>query len=183
MGIGLNVRRMRDKFLGSFTTTYSLRPVGDDYGSVFRQYPELWKVFVADADMPGRYKLVAERGSRPAGAPPHRFLHACYTIPVHFLWCQCLLQVRNGITPCQKGEVLSLFCMPPGLLDEAEALAAVCRCHQVRRYFLLLSATPSYEYGQQLAWLSSPTMDIITGHMPQVVLRGVRSESRARVFG
>ena len=68
MGIGLNVRRMRDKFLGSFTTTYSLRPVGDDLGSVFRQWPELWKVFVADADAPGRFRLAAERGSRPAGA-------------------------------------------------------------------------------------------------------------------
>ncbi|KAK9836144.1 hypothetical protein WJX81_004435 [Elliptochloris bilobata] len=67
VGIGLNVRRMRDKFLGSFTTTYSLRPVGDDLGSVFRQWPELWKVFVADADAPGRFRLAAERGSRPAG--------------------------------------------------------------------------------------------------------------------
>ena len=67
VGIGLNVRRMRDKFLGSFTTTYSLRPVGDDLGSVFRQWPEQWKVFVADADAPGRFRLAAERGSRPAG--------------------------------------------------------------------------------------------------------------------
>lgn len=67
VGIGLNVRRMRDKFLGSFTTTYSLRPVGDDLGSVFRQWPEQWKVFVADADSPGRFWLAAERGSRPAG--------------------------------------------------------------------------------------------------------------------
>jgi hypothetical protein len=69
VGIGLNVRRMRDQFLGSFTTTYSLRPVGDDFGTVFRQYPDQWKVFLADAGLPGRFKLVAERADRPAGAP------------------------------------------------------------------------------------------------------------------
>jgi len=66
VGVGLNVRRMRSKFLKSFTTTYSLRPI-QDYGAVFRCYPGLWKVFLADEELQGRYKLVAERPSRPAG--------------------------------------------------------------------------------------------------------------------
>ncbi|KAK9814519.1 hypothetical protein WJX72_007274 [[Myrmecia] bisecta] len=65
-GIGLNVRRMRDRFLSTFVTTYSLRPIGDA-GSVFRRYPSLWQVFMEDPSMPGRYKLAAERAERPAG--------------------------------------------------------------------------------------------------------------------
>ncbi len=45
VGIGLNVRRMREDFLAEFNTTYSLRPVGD-VGSVFRRYPGMWQVGV-----------------------------------------------------------------------------------------------------------------------------------------
>ena len=66
VGIGLNVRRLRDDFLSTFATTYSLRPIGD-VGTVFRQYPGQWMVFVEDAAAPGRYRLVAERPSAPAG--------------------------------------------------------------------------------------------------------------------
>ena len=66
VGIGLNVRRMQTQLMGSFTTAYSLRPVGD-VGSVFRRFPEPWKVFVEDPDTQGRYVLAAERDSRPAG--------------------------------------------------------------------------------------------------------------------
>ena len=66
VGVGLNVRRLRESFLKDFATTYSLRPVGD-VGSVFRRYPGLWQVFVQDNDLPGRYKLVAESASRPGG--------------------------------------------------------------------------------------------------------------------
>ena len=68
MGIGLNVRRMQTQLLGTFVTCYSLRPVGD-VGSVYRRYPDPWKVFVEDSENPGRYKLAAERTSRPAGEP------------------------------------------------------------------------------------------------------------------
>lgn len=57
---------MRDRFLGTFTTTYSLRPIGEE-GTVFRKYPDLWKVFVSDVTTPGRYILAAERPNRPAG--------------------------------------------------------------------------------------------------------------------
>lgn len=69
VGIGLNVRRMRDQFLSTFTTTYSLCPIGD-IGTVFRCYPAMWQVFVEDPELPGRYRLAAERPSRPAGTPP-----------------------------------------------------------------------------------------------------------------
>jgi len=66
VGVGLNVRRMRDSFLSSFVTAYSLRPI-DTVGSVFRRYPGLWQVFVEDPEAPGRYKLIAEEPKRPAG--------------------------------------------------------------------------------------------------------------------
>jgi len=66
VGVGLNIRRLRETFLKDFVTTYSLRPVGD-VGSVFRRYPGLWQVFVQDASFPGRYVLAAERPSRPGG--------------------------------------------------------------------------------------------------------------------
>lgn len=58
---------MRDQFLTTFVTTYSLRPI-EEIGSVFRRYPGLWQVFVADDAMPGRYKLAAEQRTRPAGS-------------------------------------------------------------------------------------------------------------------
>jgi len=66
VGIGLNVRRMRDEFTSTFTTTYSLRPL-EEYGTVFRRYPDMWKVFLADQEVEGRFNLIAERSSRPAG--------------------------------------------------------------------------------------------------------------------
>ncbi|KAI3430548.1 hypothetical protein D9Q98_005141 [Chlorella vulgaris] len=66
VGVGLAIRRMRDSFLSRFTTTYSLRPIAE-VGSVFRRYPGSWQVFVQDPDVQGRYKLVAERLSRPGG--------------------------------------------------------------------------------------------------------------------
>lgn len=64
-GIGLNVRRMRSRFLSTFTTAYSMRPFGD--GTVFKKYPEIWKVFVDDPDVLGRYLLAGESFDRPAG--------------------------------------------------------------------------------------------------------------------
>jgi len=66
VGLGLNARRLRSNFLARFTTTYSLRPIGD-VGSVFRRYPEQWKVFVEEPGTPGRYLLAATTASRPAG--------------------------------------------------------------------------------------------------------------------
>lgn len=53
VGIGLNARRLREKFTNRFNITYSLRPVGE-LGTVFRRYPELWKVFVEEPGLPGR---------------------------------------------------------------------------------------------------------------------------------
>ncbi|CAK0787516.1 hypothetical protein CVIRNUC_010736 [Coccomyxa viridis] len=65
VGLGLNVRRMRNEFLSLFTVTYSLRPLGET-ASVFRQYPGQWQVFLEDAASPGRYKKIAERSERPS---------------------------------------------------------------------------------------------------------------------
>ncbi len=67
VGVGLSIRRMRDNFLSAFTTTYSLRPIAD-VGSVFRRYPGMWMVFVQDGEVQGRYKLIAERLSRPGAS-------------------------------------------------------------------------------------------------------------------
>lgn len=53
VGIGLNARRLRESFTNRFNITYSLRPVGE-VGTVFRRYPELWKVFVEEPELPGR---------------------------------------------------------------------------------------------------------------------------------
>lgn len=66
VGVGLAMRRLRERFLGEFMTTYSLRPIGD-IGSVFKRFPSQWQVFIADNDAPGRYVLAAERPSRPGG--------------------------------------------------------------------------------------------------------------------
>lgn len=66
VGIGLTVRRLRDDFLSTFPLTYALRPIGD-VGTVFRRWPDPWRVFVADPASPGRYKLAAERDVAPVG--------------------------------------------------------------------------------------------------------------------
>ncbi len=62
-GIGLNARRLRDRFVGQFTVSYSLRPVAD--GTVFKKYPGMYKVFGPDAQRPGRFKMLAEQPGRP----------------------------------------------------------------------------------------------------------------------
>lgn len=59
VGIGLNVRRLRDGFLASFATAYALRPVGE-VGTVYKRWPGKWQVFVEDESAPGRYKLAGD---------------------------------------------------------------------------------------------------------------------------
>ena len=54
VGIGLNARRLRQSFTNRFNITYSLRPVGE-LGTVYRRYPEQWKVFVEEPELPGRW--------------------------------------------------------------------------------------------------------------------------------
>lgn len=66
VGLGLNARRIRGNFLKPFVVTYSLRPIGD-IGSVFRRYPGMWKVFLEEETMPGRYRLIQESAARPQG--------------------------------------------------------------------------------------------------------------------
>ena len=65
-GIGLNVRRMRQNFLNRFSVTYSLRPI-EDFGAQLKRYPEMWKIFLADPELPGRYCLAKELVNRPSG--------------------------------------------------------------------------------------------------------------------
>ena len=59
VGIGLNVRRLRDGFLSTFATAYALRPVGE-VGTVYKRWPGKWQVFVEDETSPGRYKLAGD---------------------------------------------------------------------------------------------------------------------------
>jgi hypothetical protein len=73
VGIGLNMRRMRQRFQAQFVTTYSIRPIGD-IGTIFRRWPAQWKVFLQDEVHPNRYALVAERSMRPAGDELDRIL-------------------------------------------------------------------------------------------------------------
>ncbi|KAJ7526753.1 hypothetical protein O6H91_16G021600 [Diphasiastrum complanatum] len=63
VGIGLNVRRMRENFLSTFTSVYSLRPVFA--GAIFKSYPGIWQIFLEDKERPGRYLLAKEQMSRP----------------------------------------------------------------------------------------------------------------------
>ena len=55
--------------------TYALKPVGEN-ASLFRAYPDPWKVFVADEASVGRYMLAAQMASPP---------------PRAFLWCWTVL--------------------------------------------------------------------------------------------
>lgn len=63
VGVGLNVRRMRERLLGKFTTVYSVRPRQD--ATIFRHYPGLWQIFLEDRNQPGRLVLAKEQPSRP----------------------------------------------------------------------------------------------------------------------
>jgi len=67
VGIGLGNRIMQKRFMPKFTHTYYLSPMGGGAVSVFRKYPGLWQVWRERADMEGRYDLLFEQASRPAG--------------------------------------------------------------------------------------------------------------------
>ncbi|KAF3341582.1 adenylate kinase 5 [Carex littledalei] len=58
VGVGFNVRNLRKKFLSTFTTVYSMKPLDD--GAIFRCYPDTWKVFYDDKTRPNRYLLAQE---------------------------------------------------------------------------------------------------------------------------
>lgn len=63
VGVGLNVRRLRENFMRSFTTVYSIRPVAT--GAIFRCYPGPWQIFLDDPQEPGRYILMRQQGRKP----------------------------------------------------------------------------------------------------------------------
>ncbi|KAJ3683621.1 hypothetical protein LUZ60_013848 [Juncus effusus] len=58
VGVGFNVRNLRKKFLSTFTTVYSMKPL--ETGAIFRNYPGMWKVFYDDVSRPNRYLLAKE---------------------------------------------------------------------------------------------------------------------------
>ena len=62
-GVGLNARRLRDRFVGGFTVAYSLRPFGQ--GTVFKRFPGIYKVFGPDAEQRERLVLLQESVRRP----------------------------------------------------------------------------------------------------------------------
>ncbi|KAH9560201.1 hypothetical protein CY35_06G094400 [Sphagnum magellanicum] len=64
VGIGLNVRRLRERLLNKCTTVYHLRPLGTM--TIFRKYPGLWQVFLDDVKRPGHLILAKEQSSRPS---------------------------------------------------------------------------------------------------------------------
>ncbi|KAL3683384.1 hypothetical protein R1sor_001406 [Riccia sorocarpa] len=63
VGIGLNIRRMREFFLSTFNVVYSMRAL--PFGAIFRQFPGNWQVFFDDEEVPGRYTLVKVEKNRP----------------------------------------------------------------------------------------------------------------------
>ncbi|KAK1259843.1 hypothetical protein QJS04_geneDACA021423 [Acorus gramineus] len=63
VGVGFNVRKLRNNFLRTFTVVYSMRPL--PYGAIFRCYPGMWKVFYDDKNRPNRYLLAREQPNRP----------------------------------------------------------------------------------------------------------------------
>jgi hypothetical protein len=65
VGVGTNVRELRNNFLSRFVTSYSLRPI--DGGTVFKQYGDGWKVFLRDLEVEGRYTLISNTRQRIAG--------------------------------------------------------------------------------------------------------------------
>ncbi|KXZ50670.1 hypothetical protein GPECTOR_15g354 [Gonium pectorale] len=100
VGLGLNSRRLRSNFLKNFTVTYSLRPIGD-IGTVFRRYPEQWKVFVEEETMPGRYRLIKESPSRPQGEA------------LDFMIREALMGPQAGTAGAEGGEAAK-----PNLLEQ-----------------------------------------------------------------
>lgn len=65
VGVGTNVRELRNNFFSRFVTSYSLRPI--DGGTVFKEFGAGWKVFLADPEADGRYKLISHTRERIAG--------------------------------------------------------------------------------------------------------------------
>ncbi|CAI5470769.1 unnamed protein product [Closterium sp. Yama58-4] len=63
VGIGLNVRRLRERFLSTFTTAFCLRPL--PVGAIYRRYPNPWQLYLDDPNEPGRYLLFRQQGSKP----------------------------------------------------------------------------------------------------------------------
>eukprot|EP00239_Pterosperma_sp_CCMP1384_P008647 CAMPEP_0197856964 /NCGR_PEP_ID=MMETSP1438-20131217/29568_1 /TAXON_ID=1461541 /ORGANISM="Pterosperma sp., Strain CCMP1384" /LENGTH=379 /DNA_ID=CAMNT_0043472615 /DNA_START=204 /DNA_END=1343 /DNA_ORIENTATION=- len=69
VGIGTNIRELRNEFVDTFTTAYSIRPLTYPNGTVFRKYPAQWQVLLEDHEVVNKFNLVYEGPSRPGGEP------------------------------------------------------------------------------------------------------------------
>jgi hypothetical protein len=68
IGIGYAGRQLRERFLSTIETVYSLRPI--DGGAVRRAYPGPWEVWIEDGATEGTeggYRLIDQVPQRPAG--------------------------------------------------------------------------------------------------------------------
>lgn len=63
VGIGYAARQIRDRFLSTIETAYSVRPLPG--AAVFRCYPQPWQVWLERS--PGQYEVIAETPTRPVG--------------------------------------------------------------------------------------------------------------------
>ncbi len=64
IGIGLTARRLRQRFLNTFTTAYYLQPL--DQGALWRCYPQNWQVWRNPQVPETAMKLVYESSDRPS---------------------------------------------------------------------------------------------------------------------
>lgn len=89
VGLGLNVRRMRNEFLSLFTVTYSLRPLGES-ASVFRRYPGQWKVRSQGCDAPDPCPLTLQ------SLPKNTALKTAYAVgwTTAMIVCRSFLKMR-----------------------------------------------------------------------------------------
>lgn len=62
VGIGLAGRQLRQRFLSTFKTVYTIQPL--DAGAVYRCYPRRWQLW---REVEGDYVLAAELDQQPSG--------------------------------------------------------------------------------------------------------------------
>lgn len=63
IGIGYAGRQLRERFLSTIETVYSVKPL--EGAAIFRCYPQPWQVWLETA--PGKYELIGEENQRPVG--------------------------------------------------------------------------------------------------------------------
>ena len=97
------------------TRSCRFRPIGD-IGTIFRKYPEQWQVYIQDEEAPGRFRKIADRPQRPAGASA---VHVLFGLPAHILPPYYSHQFTPTCYPARKirslylsGSEQNLRCVP-----------------------------------------------------------------------